>query len=382
MNLHVDIPEGAEERAWDVVRRAFAEREPFPRQRHYLRPAIALGIAAVVVAGAVSSPGRAVLGDLRDQVVGQRNAAPALFSLPAPGQLIVYSTQGPWIVQRDGSKRLLDRYDELSWSPHGKYVAATRERELFAIEPGGDVHWSLARSGHISWVRWGGTATDTRIAYLTGRNLRVVGGDGKGDRLIARNVALTAPAWLPRLGPHLLAFADGKGGIHLVDVDRPPLLRAARRAEVPEQLRWTGDGSRLLVLAPSSLRILRPDRSVVRTIKLAYGPHSLAVQPVGKRFALTQHFGSDRSELLLYDAGRPFRAPQRRFAATGDFTGLEWSPDGRWLLLAWPTADQWLFISATGAPKTEAVARVAEQFSTGDGAPNFPALGGWCCAQR
>jgi len=27
VNLHVDIPEGAEERAWEVVRRAFAERE-------------------------------------------------------------------------------------------------------------------------------------------------------------------------------------------------------------------------------------------------------------------------------------------------------------------------------------------------------------------
>ena len=211
MNLHVDIPEGAEERAWDVVRRAFAEREPVPRQRHYLRPAIALGIAAAVVAGAVSSPGRAVLGNLRDQVVGQRNAAPALFSLPAPGRLIVSSTDGPWIVQRDGSKRLLDRYDELSWSPHGKYVVAARGHELFAVEPGGHVHWSLARSEPISRPRWGGTAADTRIAYLAGRNLRVVGGDGKSDRLLAANVALAAPAWFPAQGAFILAYSDRRG---------------------------------------------------------------------------------------------------------------------------------------------------------------------------
>jgi hypothetical protein len=377
----VEAPSAAEERAWDVVLRAFEERERVPRQRNYLRPAVALGIAAAIVAGAVSSPGRAVLGNLRDQVVGQRNATPALFSLPAPGRLIVDSTEGPWIVQRDGSKRLLDRYDELSWSPHGKYVAATRGRELFAIEPGGDVHWSLARSGHISWVRWGGTATDTRIAYLTGRNLRVVGGDGRGDRLIAREVALTAAAWLPAAGPHLLAFADQRGGIQLVNVDKPAPLRSSRPAEVPEELRWTGDGKFLLVLAPRSLRILTVGRKLVRTIRLPLGSHALAVEPLGHRFALTMRFGPDRSELLVYDAGRPFRAPKRRFAATGDFTGIEWSPDGRWLLLAWPTADQWLFIRPFGAPKTQGVARVAEQFSTGGGAPIFPALGGWCCAQ-
>ena len=381
MNLHVDIPEGAEERAWEVVRRAYAERVPVPRQRHYLRPAIALGIAAAVVAGAVSSPGRAVLGDLRDQFVGQRNAAPALFSLPAPGRLIVDSAEGPWIVQRDGSKRLLDRYDELSWSPHGKYVVATRGQELSAIEADGDVHWSLARSGRISRARWGGTANDTRIAYLAGRNLRVVGGDGKGDRLIARDVALTAPAWRPVAGRHLLAFADARGRIHLVDADRPTVRHgAAPPAEIPEQLRWTADGELLLVLAPRSLRILRTDRRLVRNIPLANGPHALAVAPQAELFAVTSHTGPDRSELLLYD-DRHSRLPRRLFAATGDFTGLEWSPDGRWLLLAWPTADQWLFIRPGGrAQDTLAVARVAEQFSTGV-APVFPDLAGWCCAQ-
>ena len=379
MNLHVDIPEGAEERAWNVVRTAFAEREPVPRQRSYLRPALALGIAAAVVAGAVSSPGRAVLGDLRDEVVGQRNAAPALFSLPAPGRLIAYSTEGPWIVQRDGSKRRLDRYDELSWSPHGKYVVATRNRELFALEPDGEIRWSLARRGHLSRPRWGGTASDTRIAYLVGRNLRVVAGDGKGDRLIARNVALAAPAWRPARGRHLLAFADARGGIHLVDVDRPAPLRRAAPGEIPTELRWSGDGSLLFVLAPRSLRILRQNRSLVRALRLPNGPHALAVEPATKRFALTQRLGRRRSELLLYESIRPGQRPRALFAATGDFTGLEWSPDGRWLLLAWPTADQWLFIRLPLGQNILPVARVGEQFSIRG---VFPALGSWCCEQR
>jgi hypothetical protein len=381
VKLDVEIPEGAEERAWDVVRRAFAEREPVPRQRHYLRPAIALGIAAAVVAGAVSSPGRAVLGNLRDQVVGERNAAPALFSLPSPGRLIVNSTQGPWIVQRDGSKRLLDRYDELSWSPHGKYVVAARGHELFAVEPGGHVHWSLARSEPISRPRWAGTAANTRIAYLAGRNLRVVGGDGKGDRLLAANVALAAPAWLPVKGSFILAYSDRRGVVHFVDVDHPARLRASEPGEVPTELRWTAPGTHLLVLAPRSLRILDSDRGLVRTIALPPGPHALAVAPGSDRFALTRRFGPDRSEVVVYDLRDPRAAPRRPFAATGDFTGLEWSPDGHWLLVAWPTADQWLFVRPSGRPRTRGVARVAEQFSTGGGAPVYPALGGWCCAQ-
>lgn len=377
MNLHVEIPDGAEERAWNVVRRAHAEREPVPRQRGYVRPVLALAVVLAVVGGALTSPGRAVFGNLRE-AVGKENAAPALIALPVRGRLIVDSTDGAWIVQRDGSKRLLERYEEASWSPHGKYVVASRGHELFALEPNGHVRWSLARSGRISRARWGGTAADTRIAYLSGRNLRVVGGDGKGDRLLAADVALAAPAWLPVAGPHVLAFADRRGGIHLVDVDRPAPLRPAPPGEVPTELRWTGDGSYLLVLAPRSLRLLRTDRKLIATIPLPDGPHALAVGPHTKRFALTRHSGTDRSVLLLYDALRPSRAPRRLFAATGDFTGVEWSPDGRWLLLAWPTADQWLFVRTPDARNVLPIARVAEQFSSGG---VFPSLAGWCCAQ-
>lgn len=379
MKLDVRIPEGAEERAWNVVRGAFAEREPVPRPRPYVKLALVLAAALALVAGVASSAGRAVLGDLRE-AVGKERAAPALFSLPAPGRLIVHSTDGPWIVQRDGSKRLLERYDSAAWSPHGKYVAATRGHELSAVEPNGDVRWSLARTGLISGVRWGGTDDDTRIAYLAaGPNLRVVGGDGKGDRVLARRVARATPAWLPETPRHVLAFADARGGIHALDVDRPAPLRVAPQGEVPLELQWAGDGAYLLVLAPRSLRILGRDLRLVHTIPLSDGPHSLAVEPRAHRFAVTQRFGRDRSVLLVFDADRPARAPRRVFAATGAFTGLDWSPDGRWLLLAWPGADEWLFIRARGAHKVLPVARVAEQFSSHG---VFPSLGDWCCASE
>jgi hypothetical protein len=374
----IDVPDAAaaEERARAVLRRAFEAREPVPRRRGHVRPLIAVAVCAAVVAAALSSPGRAVLGDLRDQVVGEKNAAPALFALPSPGRLVVQSALGPWVVNRDGSKRLLDDYDELSWSPHGVYVVGTSPNELTTLEPNGSVHWSIARKRYVSRARWSpAVGGDTRIAYFSGDDLRVVAGDGRGDRVLTRDAALVAPAWYPLAGPHLLAFSDRRGGIHLVDVDRPAPLRRATPGEVPTRIEWTGDGSRLLVLGERTLRVLTPARRLLRTLQLHSGPHALAVEAKGKRFAVTQRAGNEASELIVYDA-RLRR--HRLFAGTGDFTGAAWSPDRRWILLAWPTADQWLFVPPSSARNVRAVTRIAEQFSS-EARPAFPTLGGWCC---
>ena len=135
--------------------------------------------------------------------IGVEHARTALFRLPAPGRLLVESAKGPWIVRPDGSKRLLGPYREASWSPHGLFLAATGRDELAAVEPGGRVHWTLARPA-VRFPRWTGTRTDTRIAYLTGGRLHLVAGDGTGDREIAR-AAPVAAAWRP--GTRILAYA-------------------------------------------------------------------------------------------------------------------------------------------------------------------------------
>jgi hypothetical protein len=66
------------------------------------------------------------------------------------------------------------------------------------------------------------------------------------------------------------------------------------------------------------------------------------------------------------------------FRGTGDFGGLEWSPDGRMLLVTWPTADQWVFVRADGRSRIAAVSNVREQFGGG----RFPSVAGWCCAEQ
>jgi hypothetical protein len=205
----------ARERTWAVVAAAFAQREPVPRRRSW-KPAVAVALAVAALAALLSPPGRAMLDELRE-VVGVENADRALFSLPADGRLLVVSDAGAWVVEQDGSKRLLGPYRDASWSPFGRFVAAARANELAALTPGGDLRWTLARPD-VRFPRWGGTRTDTRIAYFSRGRLRVVGGDGKGDRLLDADAALRPPSWLPGAA-HRLAYLRRDGSVRIVDAD-------------------------------------------------------------------------------------------------------------------------------------------------------------------
>ena len=241
----IEIPgeQGARERSWAVVAAAFAEREPQPRRRSW-KPIAAVAIAAAAVAGLLSPPGRAVLDELRE-VVGVEESAPALFSLPASGRLLVTADSGAWVVEQDGSKRLLGRYREASWSPFGRFVVAARPNELAALTPDGSVRWTLARPD-VRLPRWGGTQTDTRIAYFSGGELRVVGGDGEGDRLLDVEAAERAPVWQQGAG-HRLAYARRDGTVRVVDADTGAVvdrdaavsLLERRAAIVSPDGRWT-----------------------------------------------------------------------------------------------------------------------------------------------
>jgi hypothetical protein len=64
------------------------------------------------------------------------------------------------------------------------------------------------------------------------------------------------------------------------------------------------------------------------------------------------------------------------FSASGRLERPVWSPDGRWLLVGWPTADQWVFVRADGK-RIRAVSNVSEQFRS----RSFPRVEGWCCTR-
>ena len=239
LNGDVHIPEDAEDRAWQVVRAAYEERIPAPRERSVLGPALVLAALLAIGAAALSPSGRAVLDSIRESV-GVEKAQPALFSLPS-GRVLVESDSGPWIVQADGAKRRLGSWREASWSPFGRFVVGARANELAALTPEGEVRWTLGRPD-VRYPRWGGTRTDTRIAYLSQGRLRVVGGDGKGDRLLDADAALRPPVWLPA-GAHRLAYARRDGSVRIVDADTGAVVdRSAARSLVQPRPTVSPDG--------------------------------------------------------------------------------------------------------------------------------------------
>jgi hypothetical protein len=313
----IEIPgeHEARERSWRVLQSAFEEREPVAHGRRMLRPLVIVALAVAVLAAVLSPPGRAVLDEIRE-TVGIERAQPALFSLPAQGRLLVASDAGVWVVHQDGSKRLLGPYREASWSPFGRFVVAARENELAALEPDGEVRWTLARPG-VRSPRWTGTETDTRIAYVDDTGLRVVAGDGTDDRLLVAGYGGPL-AWRPGSG-FVLAYADRAGRVTLYDVAAGRVVERSAAGRVEAR----------------PLGVIRPR-----------GPASELVS--GGRVVL--------------------RTP-------GRLSGVASSPDGRWLMVGWPAADQWVFVRTDGSG-LRAVANVSEQFRS----RLFPRGEGWCCA--
>jgi len=357
----------ARERTWQVVREAFTERLPAPRKVNW-RPLAAAAVGVALLAAAFTPPGHAVLGSIREAVQGEKNAKPALSSLPSPGtRLLVNSAQGAWVVQSDGSKRLLGGYSNSSWSPHGLYLAAVQGNELRAIEPNGTRRWSIGRAGRLFAPRW--SYDGFRIAYFSGRALRVVNGDSTGDRLLTRAVQIGVSAWQPRT--HTLAYVNRRGDIQIVDVDRPARHAVVRTRIAPTQLHWTPDGRTLVAVGPHVIAVFGQRGGQLRRLDRGRAfVVAASVSPDGKSLAFVETEAGRSSLQLTGIAAGPAR---ELLPGAGRFTNVIWAPDGRWLLLDWHSADQWLFIRSVAVKKIIAVSNIRANFGA------EPSLAGWCC---
>jgi hypothetical protein len=347
----------AEHRSWDVVRASYAARTPVRPSPRNRRLALAVAAGALLLAVGLSPAGAKVADLVRDVVdTGEPDARPELRSLPAAGELLVDSKSGPWIVREDGSKRLLGDYEQATWSPHGVYVGVAGGRELAAVDTEGNVRWTFPAPGVVRDPRWAGDVADTRIAYRSGDDLRVIAGDGSpgSDHLIARDVAPVPPAWRPigysKLGPpaangFVLTYVAGDGHVHSVNADTG--------VSVPDK---------------------RSDRRRLQT-SASGRDEDRALSPDGSQVARLEHVGtSDRLIVTRVGGGGSVL-----FSARGRLSGPTWSPDGRWLLVGWPAADQWLFIDTEHPRRVVAFDRISEQFG---GASGFPSVDGWILPER
>ena len=100
-------------------------------------------------------------------------------------------------------------------------MIAWKGRRLAALDRRGHVRWSLTAPRPITPAHW--SPSGFRVAYRSGGDLRVVAGDGTGDRLLDAGT-FRPTAWRPGAA-HVLAYISGSH-VDVVDVD----TRAAARA--------------------------------------------------------------------------------------------------------------------------------------------------------
>jgi hypothetical protein len=389
----------ARERSLHVVRAAFEAEHPAAGPRPRLarprrwRAFVATALGALVGAAGVaaasaprSDVGRFVRGVLG---VGEPHARAALVRVPGGGRLLVAAGDSAWVVARDGAKRRLGAYAGASWSPHGKFAVVWRGRELTAVEPSGTVRWSLPAPAAVADARWA-PGDGFLVAYRAGIELRLVAGDGTGDRRLAAVRDGVAPAWRPDV-THTLAYTDARGRVTVVDADTGERRWRGTPLKGVRELLWSASGERLLAVTARRLVLYGAGGTLLVSRALPAGTRAehAVWAPRGTRVALVRSGGrSSRSEVVVLDSERGL-GERPLFDRLGSFGAPAWSPDGRWLLLPWPAADQWLFLPvgavAKGAAATAAagrrtaVANIARQFAPGAERGAFPRSVQWCC---
>lgn len=375
---------GAQQRTWTVVRDAYGAREPVRHRRRSRRGLLLAPLIAVLIAGVTLSPAGATVGRWIRHALGVPHAAPALFRLPAPGSVLVSGAGGTWTVAADGSSRRLGAWRQASWSPHGLFVAVTRSNQLAAVDAHGTLHWTLTRPA-VRDPRWY-VPTGYRVAYLSRHSLRVVAGDGTGDHVLATGVASVAPSWQPG-SPYRLAYVTRAGTLVVRGADSKQVAGTASLSGSPRELAWSSDGRRLLAVTTTGATVYGPRGRSIATIAALPGAtiRAASMSPDGGALALIR--GGAEQDVVVLKLAPATATPTRRRVLSGVGLGqLAWSPDGRWLLVSWPAADQWVFVRVAGPPRIAAVSRIARQFSVLDaqasGQAGFPRIEGWCCTAR
>src|SRR5207248_7992194 len=125
-----------------------------------------------------------------------------------------------------------------------------------------------------------------RVAYLAGRQLRVVNGDNTGDRVLARDALAVAPAWKP--GTHLVAYVQRNGAVRIVDADARRIVRTLHPSGAAAGLEWSSTG-RLLVWGAHAIDVFGPRSAHLEPLGPGSAPVTTAkFSPEGRSIAFVQ----------------------------------------------------------------------------------------------
>ena len=162
----------------------------------------------------------------------------------------------------------------------------------------------------------------------------------------------------------------------LRNADNGRVIWRAPSSVLHAELEWSSDGKLLAVRSRTRIRVLDANGRELREIwMLGAQLDGMAFEPGTHRLAVTVRSGT-RSAVHLVDIDQPGEGAIV-FAGPGSFSDIAWSPAHGWLLVAWPTADQWVFLHDQ---RVHAVGNIREQFPRADDRPPVLQLAGrWCC---
>jgi len=137
----------------------------------------------------------------------------------------------------------------------------------------------------------------------------------------------------------------------------------------PRKLGWSSDGKLLLVFKPYATRVYDMSGKVVAQDDPSDATldRDAAFVPGTHQVVAIRAAGGGSSVFRFFDGLTVFQG-------SGVFRQLAYSPNGRWLLITWPTANQWVFVRSQPR-KIVGAARISNQFG------GYPRIASWCCAR-
>ena len=153
-----DVRAAEEERAWEVVRRAYEERTPQPRHARSrvlsLRSSCSQPRSPPPCSRRPAAPSSSACARRSESSTPTRRSS----RCPRPEGCSSSPTDGGgvWLVRDNGFKRRLGAYADAQWSPHGLFAVATTRNHLLALDEDAHVRWTLTRAG-AALPRWAGS---------------------------------------------------------------------------------------------------------------------------------------------------------------------------------------------------------------------------------